>query len=249
MNIDNLLKTIEASKISEHKEFVTQAVRPAINIIKKDNAKPVLGSSRFGGNPDLPVGTKWPMYESLPYKFIGQINFSEIPFSNNELPSTGLLCLFVSYAPDGDDPIFWNNDGYIKAIFIPELTNLETVSPPPNFGLDKRNQHVVALEFQATVDLPFDYEQVIEWPFDDEETEVYNEIRSTLHGEDYLLGYPSHCSLGYNPTPGTEWVSLLTVNSDDDLRWYWHDGDKLMVFIENEKLKKSDFSYLKSDAG
>jgi uncharacterized protein YwqG len=247
MNIDDLLKTVELSKIKKHREFITQNVRPAVDIIKKKNAKPFLGSSRFGGKPDLPVGTKWPMYESLPYQFIGQINFSEISLKSNGLPPAGLLCLFVSYAPDDDAPIFWNDDGFIKAIFIPELTNLETVSPPPNFGLD--DQPMVSLEFKPTLDLPFDEEQVDTWPFDDEEQQVYDKIRSSLHGDDYLLGYPSHCSLGYNPTPGTDWLSLLTVNSDDYLEWCWHDADCLMVFIEKEKLKKSDFSFLKSDAG
>ncbi|MEO1400014.1 MAG: DUF1963 domain-containing protein [Cyanobacteria bacterium J06635_1] len=32
-------------------------------------------------------------------------------------------------------------------------------------------------------------------------------------------------------------------------QWPTHDVDKLMVFIETEKLAKRDFGYLKSDAG
>ena len=78
----------------------------------------------------------------------------------------------------------------------------------------------------------------------------YSDLRNSLHqSDDYLLGYPSHCSLAYDPTPGAEWISLFTANSDDELEWSWHDGDKLMIFIEIERLKKHDFSNLRSDAG
>ncbi|MBK6691765.1 MAG: DUF1963 domain-containing protein [Myxococcales bacterium] len=66
---------------------------------------------------------------------------------------------------------------------------------------------------------------------------------------DHLLGYPSHYSLGYDPTPGPEWVSLLTLHSHDALEWCWQDGNKLMVFIERERLAARDFSALKCDAG
>ena len=66
---------------------------------------------------------------------------------------------------------------------------------------------------------------------------------------DYLLGYPSHYSLGYNPTPGPEWEALLTLHSHDDLDWQWGDADKLMVFIETHRLAACDFSQLKVDAG
>ena len=53
----------------------------------------------------------------------------------------------------------------------------------------------------------------------------------------------------YDPTPGAEWISLLTVGSLDEFEWCWHDGDTLMVFIEPAKLEQKDFSHLKSDAG
>ena len=44
-------------------------------------------------------------------------------------------------------------------------------------------------------------------------------------------------------------MSLITLMSNSELDWCWHDGDKLMVFIEKDKLLNKDFSCLKSDAG
>jgi len=253
MDINKLSEIIETSKIASHRDFIQQAIRPAVDIIKNKNAKPTLACSRFGGLPDLPIGSEWPTHDSIPYRFLGQINFADIPSKDIGLPSNGLLSLFVS--PDnpeeGTPYIFWNDDEHIRAIFIPSLENLEPMSPPPNFGIE--NPQAVVLEFYPTIDLPFDKYQVDNWPFDfgSDEAKAYDEIRASLHkSNDYLLGYPTHNSLAYNPASGKEWVSLLTVGSDwDTLKWYWHDDDFLMIFIEDEKLKKSDFGLLKSDAG
>jgi uncharacterized protein YwqG len=252
MNTNDFLRTIETSKIAKHKEFIHQAIRPAIDIVMNKNAKPILGCSRFGGMPDLPDGSQWPTHNAIPHRFLGQINFADIPPNDSALPSSGLLSIFVAldFTEDGDEHIFWNDDGYIRTIFTPTLDSLAPIAPPSGFGIE--NPCEVVLEFYPTIDIPFDEYQVGNWPFKygSEESKAYSEIRASLHkSNDYLLGYPSHCSLAYNPAPGMEWISLLTVGSDDSLQWRWHDGDNLMIFIEAEKLKNRDFGILKSDAG
>ena len=252
MNTNDFMRAIESSKIAKHKEFIRQVIRPAIDIVKNKEAEPILGCSRFGGVPDLPNGSQWPTHNDIPHRFLGQINFADIPQNDSGLPSSGLLGIFVAldYTEDGDEHIFWNDDGYIRAIFTPTLDDLTPIAPPSGFGIE--NPCEVVLEFYPTIDIPFDEYQVSIWPFefDSEESKTYDEMRASLHkGNDYLLGYPSHCSLAYNPAPGMEWISLLTVGSDDDLQWQWHDGDNLMIFVEGEKLKNSDFGMLKSDAG
>jgi len=254
--INNLIEAIEAKKLSKYREFICQSTRPAIDIIRRKNVKPSLGCSRFGGKPDLPVGSQWPMRKSVPYRFIGQINFAEIPPSDIGIPSAGLLSLFVLDNCD-DDP-FWGDDDYVYTVFTQEPNNLETMTSPPNpnLQLDFENPGVAVVEFHHTIDIPFDEYQADNWPFtrdtfdDGLECEAYYELRKSLHkSNDYLLGYPSHCSLAYNPTPGPEWISLLTIDSDDNLEWCWHDGDTLMLFIEKEKLANLDFSKIKADAG
>ena len=68
----------------------------------------------------------------------------------------------------------------------------------------------------------------------------------TEKGFMYALSY---FQVAYNPTPEKDWCSLLTLSSDENLKWFWHDGGKLMIFIETKMLKKSNFDLLKSDAG
>lgn len=246
MNRNNFLEIIEQSNIANHKEYLSQVVRPAIDILKNKNAEPRLGCSRFGGAPDLPIGSEWPTYEKKLYRFIGQINFTEIASPERGLPSKGLLSLFVADDNyDDDEYLEVFEDGYIHGIYIPETTNLETIMPPHS-DIGK----TTVIEFFPTIDIPYDEYQLKDWPFDEVQSDIYTEIRDSLHkSSDYLLGYPSHYSLAYDPTPEAEWISLLTVDSDDSLEWCWHDGDKLMIFIETERLKNLDFSRLKSDAG
>lgn len=246
MNMSNFLELIEQSGIRDHKEFLCRVMRPAFDILQNKETESRLGCSRFGGAPDLPVGSEWPTYGMRPYRFLGQINFAEIPQSDAILPEKGLLSLFVAEDdPDHDDYMETSEDGFIHAIYIPEITELATLMPP---DLDVDMTKVI--EFSPTSAIPYDEYQVKDWPFKEDESELYTEIRSSLHkSSDYLLGYPSHRSLAYDPTPGAEWISLLTIDSDDNLNWCWHDGDKLMIFIERERLKNFDFSRLKCDAG
>lgn len=246
MNRNKFQDIIEQSHIASHKEYLSQVLRPAIDILRNTDAQPRLGCSRFGGAPDLPVGSEWPTYETKPYRFLGQINFTEIASTEGGLPSKGLLSLFVAdYNDDGDSYLEVFEDGYIHGIYIPETTNLETIMLPHS-DIGK----TIVIEFSTTIDIPYDEYQLKDWPFDEVQSDIYTEIRNSLHKSlDYLLGYPSHSTLAYDPTPGEEWIPLLTVDSDDSLDWCWHDGDKLMIFIETERLKNLDFSMLRSDAG
>lgn len=56
-----------------------------------------LGSTRFGGSPDLPRGFPWPVHESVNARFVAQINLSqaaEVMPTRNPLPKDGLLSFF-----------------------------------------------------------------------------------------------------------------------------------------------------------
>ncbi|MCP4156178.1 MAG: DUF1963 domain-containing protein [bacterium] len=231
------------SELAEHGEYLRRVVRPAVDIVKSESGV-CLGGSRFGGAPDLPVGSQWPTHELGPYRFLGQINFAEVPPIETVLPTSGLLSIFVKDDPDGESD--WEDPGYIQALLIPDSFELESLDIPEevDFGTAK------PIAFHPTVDIPYDEAQSNDWPFNEDELDIYEEMRQSLHrSEDYLLGYPSHCTLGYDPAPGPGWLSLLTVHSNDELEWCWHDGDKLMVFIETNLLKDQDFYTLVADAG
>ncbi|EIV6643522.1 DUF1963 domain-containing protein [Klebsiella aerogenes] len=58
----------------------------------------------------FPEGTEWPVHPKAYYRFVGQLNLSEINVAGSELPGEGLLSLF--YAEDeGRGEVFWRNEG------------------------------------------------------------------------------------------------------------------------------------------
>lgn len=65
----------------------------------------------------------------------------------------------------------------------------------------------------------------------------------------YMLGYPPVSTLVYDPTPGPEWMPILSVYSDDGLEFCWHDATSLHVFITRAALAARDFSALRADVG
>ncbi|MBD1887265.1 DUF1963 domain-containing protein [Microcoleus vaginatus] len=246
MDITHFLQMFEQTPLALHQDYLCSVLRPAIDIIRCDSGINLAGS-RYGGSPDLPERFEWPTHHLGLYRFLGQFNFAEIPHVNANLPERGLLSLFVADDPDGESDLFWGEPGYIHAEFFTDITRLVPNVPPDSVARGSSS----TITFRQTFDLPFDEYQVDEWPFQtDELCASYGDLRNALHqSDDYLLGYPSHCTLAYDPTPGAEWISLFTANSDDELAWDWHDGDKLTIFIEIERLKKHDFSNLRSDAG
>ena len=236
----DLIKDFE---VLDYKNYLKKTCRYSLDILTKASIAST-GSSKLGGNPDLTEGTEWPHHDDGPYRFLGQINFSEFKGPDKMLPKKGLLALFV--ADDPDQSFFWQDPGYIKAIFIDNPKDLVSIESPESI----KNPSETSVEFSLTVDVPYDEYQAKGWDYEEDYYDTCSDFRNALHKSPYyLLGYPSHCTLAYDPTPGPEWISLLTLSSSDELEWCWHDGDSLMIFIEKEKLLNRDFSNLKSDAG
>lgn len=245
----DFLKRVETSELAPHLAFFKNNMRPAIEMLHLQK-KAGLGESRLGGMPDLPVGMSWPEHERFgPYCFIGQINFAQVPQVGGLLPQDGLLSLFFTLDVEGGEA-FWQDPDYVLGIYTAAGTPLQTQKTPQVFDYFYPDKSMT-LAFEAGIDVPFDCYQVKDWPFNDDESDAYCDIVEQLHPSGaYLLGYPSHCSLAYDPTPeGKDVCPLITLPSYDELEWCWHDGDKLMVFQEREKLLRGDFSNLMSDAG
>jgi hypothetical protein len=235
-----------AAVIAANREYVRSVMRPVFRI-ERSTGPASAGRSRFGGGPDLPRGTEWPRHVGGPYRFIAQLNFAELGAPTCGLPERGLLTLFA--ADDESEAVFWNDPGYLRAIFTPDPAHLERVDPPKE--VDRGGSAVI--RFTAGVDVPHAKDQRTDWP----DAALPSALAAWWRGDvtggsptgSYLLGYPGVSSLAYDPTPGPAWLSLLTLATDDALDWYWHDGDYLHVAIERERLAQQDFSHLASDAG
>lgn len=242
MTLDQIQSlAIELGWPEEHISFLNKATKPSVDInITAD--KPHPAASRFGGQPFVPPDFLWPTHETGYYRFLGQFNFDDIRCASTALPASGLLTLF--FAEDDGSDVFWQDDGYVIGYYWDHVSD-HVLLPTPS-GVPVSPEAAVTLA--SGWNIPRHRELRDDWPVDEVE-EVVWDIAQKVNADNYLLGYPSFCSLAYDPTPGPDWLPLLVLSSDEDLDWCWHDGDRLMVFIQAARLQCKDFSVLKCDAG
>jgi hypothetical protein len=98
------------------------------------------GSSKLGGTPDLPSGTRWPTWQGSPQLFVSQVCLADIaPYDvEGDLPHSGLLSFFCSFDNSEaavmeaqDDPSSW-----MVSYFEGDPTTLVRLDPPS--GLSER---------------------------------------------------------------------------------------------------------------
>jgi uncharacterized protein YwqG len=195
----------------------------------------------------LPGDFNWPHHKLGPYRFIGQVSLAEVRKGAHRLPGGGLLSFF--YAHDENGGSFWEDPDYVRVYLFEKVDALQPVQPPAAVCLGSTS----TVEFQLGADVapwPWSGADAKKWPIRESQRDAYGQLRCRLHPSGrYLLGYPFNTTLAYDPTPGPEWRSLLTLSSDDELEWCWHDGDWLVSFIEEQRLRAGDFSQIKCDAG
>ena len=100
-------KLCKAGLSPAHAAKVRAATRPAGELLlKKGPVAPA--ASKFGGRPDVPADFVWPMFDSQPLAFVGQLQLSDLPTSvatDLALPRKGLVAFFIGSAPGSDDPV------------------------------------------------------------------------------------------------------------------------------------------------
>lgn len=92
------LKQLNAIKWEKGKEIETFLI-PAINIEVEENQTEInLGSSKFGGKPDMPKNIEWPKSENEPMTFLAQLNLKQVSEFDidNTLPNSGMLYFFIA---------------------------------------------------------------------------------------------------------------------------------------------------------
>ncbi|WP_425395901.1 DUF1963 domain-containing protein [Aeoliella sp.] len=237
--------------------------RPAlmINLTLADSELPV-GTSKFGGKPDLPDGESWPEFNGNLHTFIGQINLAEIAITqlSGELPAKGLLSFFIFDDPiETGQPAAEGEPGAWKVIFTPDLSSLQRHTPPKAFDEGNALAPECALEFEETLDLPyasmFDLDQdhadlflgcrrAKELGLTKGHTDAYEELQQALMPEreqrSHLLGW-SHPQVAADDPVDEGFRNLLTVASEELCEWCWADGHLLYFGISDEDLKNHRF--------
>ncbi len=248
MNLQELRSQLQRSELRAYTDALLKHVRPTALLIR-DDTEVQLAKSRLNNAPDLPPDFEWPEHDLGPYRFLAQFNLGDLPEGMPSASTQGLLSLFYQYDQDGG--CFWGDPGFVIARFFATDQKLVRTEQPESVNIGDP----IPIKFVAGVDLPefsafIDKPKVIEWPLGRELANEYEEVRRSWHDHnDYLFGYPTNHTLGYDPTPDSSWQSLLTLGSDEDIGWFWHDGDTLVTFIESAKLADGDFSEIRADAG
>jgi len=97
---DRLRELLEAEHVGQHTDALLEASQSSIRLDLRPSTSqhPHVGSSRFGGLPDLPHGVAWPTYkDGRPLDFVAQMKLDEAAPHDSEhlLPKKGWLWFFV----------------------------------------------------------------------------------------------------------------------------------------------------------
>ncbi|OWA37683.1 hypothetical protein B9G55_06450 [Saccharibacillus sp. O16] len=154
-----------------------------------------VGVSRIGGEPDLPAGTQWPMYEQQPLTFIAQIRLEEVPYKPEILPQNGLLSFFYNAVdqPWGYGP---EHAGQWKVIHTESTNELERITPPDQVKQDG-DFEALAVTFSVQTTLPsWNTLAVRRMDLNEAEIDQYSELMENIT-EYNAPGFPIHRLLGH----------------------------------------------------
>jgi uncharacterized protein (TIGR02996 family) len=238
----SLMSWIVAAELTKLADPILRLARPAVTFksTRAAEAKLDVGASKFGGGPDMPRETKWPMFRDEPLAFLAQFNFADLSASLTcrELPNAGVLSVF--YAAEGE--VFDNADrGGWRVFHFPDVKDLARRHAPETQFKPCR------LTFTETLTVP---ERDSPWEkdlgFGDDEGAEVRYREGVIAGMDSagglghrLLGYP--CVLQNDVLARKTNRHLLTIDSDDKPGWMWGDAGLLYFTISNQNLKARRF--------
>lgn len=245
-DLQTLLQKYELHHIES---AILNCVKSSIKLVKhnvEENQIP-LGSSKFGGLPDMPEDWAFPKYKNRSLSFLGQFNLKELNPYNTEnlLPSSGILYLFydVVEQPWGFEEdkgcfqvlYFDGDEKELKRKEYPEVT--EDYFPIPAFQIT----------YADILTLP-EYPEGIEFSEDDQDN--YFVMRQELiqpnsDSAHYMLGYPFNIQNDvfdeFDLKP-EEAILLLQIDSDEeDLNLLWGDSGILYFCIDKTSLTNLQF--------
>ena len=204
-----------------------------IQTVTATNKLPV-GSSRWWGNPDLPIDMEYPTYidaegDTVEMNFICQINLAEVADLQPDikLPHKGLLSFFAKIDPylgelSYEDCIkgVVSQPEEVKVIYLVEVSNLEELVLVDDEGAEISPKERAIL-------------------FSD------NKERSEDHG---LLMPPDHRQTETWESPYEKWEILLQVDSceEEDFTLNFMDGGVLDFLISPRDLENQKFDQVRA---
>jgi uncharacterized protein YwqG len=239
---------------------VQSLARPAIGLWpQRPLGELPITASRLGGMPHAPPGWSWPLCETEPMFFLGQINCAElrdIPAAE-KLPLSGLLAFFADH--DAVNGGMSSYEGAFAVFYWTELDRLVPAKPPIEL---QEIFPLCALAFRPMIELPDTSSAVIEsldWSDDDQW--AYHDLKEAIrnHGipepswdrisQGKLFGWPDwvqHESEQMGNSPN-ELRPLLQLDAfTDGTEWAeWGGGGSLYFLIRDADLAARRFDRCK----
>jgi uncharacterized protein YwqG len=222
-----------------------------------------VGTSRFGGLPDLPSDLAWPQWNEHPIPLLAQINLADIAAYDvqDELPHTGMLYIFFEENAFEDYPpavgswrVLYRAEPDKDLCCAPMQLEEKRVYPPHALQIASRlllppfeSAQMQALGFSYTA-----FQDAS--PEKRREADAYGEMLESLDGDiavhHQLLGYPcqiqgdllQECKRDTEwQGESTDWQLLLQIDSDDSIDMVWGDVGVLYFYIPTQALQVCDF--------
>ena len=197
-----------------------------------------LGSSRFGGFPDLKNETDLPTAGDKVWFFMAQINLQDTNGLCDYLPHEGLLSFFVPSLESRECQVIFQQG---------PLEKLQTVRFSPAKMIDDQDDYTQTpfrVELCSKPDLPSS-------PPDQADQTAYDSVCQSycVSGEHSINGYtftqgksPEEMAADRHGGKPCEWVNLLKLGWDKKVGFCFWDAGTVTFTIHREALRRHDFS-------
>ncbi|MER7333290.1 MULTISPECIES: YwqG family protein [unclassified Micromonospora] len=249
---DVAVQAIQKSAFSSRgKEFLLSklAYTLLITTSRTDDADIPIGTSKFGGLPDLPSHLDWPTYDcsssgKTPMCFVGQIHLPDVkPYDYHQvLPERGWLYFFDSVVDGISQVHFYEGD----------QESLQRTNLP-----DELEENILeifdscTLRFRPAWDLPGWRPEELDLDFKEHEyigiddiefSGLYSKLREEVQGNRY-----SHQMFGYCWSwDDVEDHLLLLVETDKNANMMWGDSGCMHYMIKPHQLAQKRFDQVES---
>ncbi len=241
---------IAAAGLQARKSVIKKLALPSVRIcFHRQPAGKALGTSRAGGDPDLPIGMAFPELDGRTLSFLLQVRLADLATfpCARALPRDGLLSFFV------DDAELSRS----RVIYTWPETPLRRLPFPT--GRETEANRPAALAFESVMTLPPDeWKLVKRLKLHGAEAAAYNDdVYNALgygapafaktgpwrRGYHQLLG---HHRNAYHDVVAAGEVGLLVLSSNAELEWAFGDGNRLGFYIAAAALAARHFDEAES---
>ncbi len=218
-----------------------------------------VGSTKFGGSPDLPQGARWPEHNGVPLPFVAQFNLTEVAAYDTAhlLPETGMLAFFF------DQDAFFEGRAITCHVHYTSgsLSNLWHHPLPENIPKRERyrpSEVTCAIEITLPDYSPYDETSMgrlgLSGLLTDEEEQAYYQLQAQLASRvDTQYHTPIHRLLGHADSvqwdmhkdlggKAADWQLLFQADSDGTPETDWGDTGRIYYWIRTHDLRARNFS-------